>query len=151
MQIYRCVHKIVGMDVCISVCMSVRTCVCVCICMCTWVYVSMHSHTDDSGFIHSFPISYSDYGISVRAGKTFNPGSAFTGPSHTSQSHSPLPCRIYQKVFAKKNVQRKQEEQSQLNVRLKAEGTGDQGLAGSSCSLPPHRRAPAAPKALPGL
>lgn len=69
---------------------------------------------------------------------------------HLSHIHL-YPIVFIKKVFAKKNVPRKQEEQSQLNMRLKAEDAGDQELAGSFCSLPPHRRAPAAPKALPGL
>lgn len=69
---------------------------------------------------------------------------------HLSHIHL-YPIVFIKKVFAKKNVQCKQEERSQLNMRLKAEDAGDQELAGSSCSLPPHRRAPAAPKALPGL
>lgn len=68
---------------------------------------------------------------------------------HLSQIHL-YPIVFIKKVFTKKNVQCKQEEKSQLNTTLKAEDAGDQELAGSSCSLP-HRRAPAAPKAVPGL
>lgn len=96
-----CMHKYVHVYACAHECMYL------CI------------HTLVTVFIHPSLISYSDYRMSVRAGKTFNPGSAFTGPS---QSNSPLPYCIYQKKYSPRrmsNVSRKRNHSKIRGLKLK--------------------------------
>lgn len=149
MQIYPCVYKFVGMGVCISVCMSVHIYVCMymhvhmCICICIHTLMTLCLST---------PLSFLTLIMELVSGLVrlliLNQPS-LDQAIHLSHIHL-YPIIFIKKVFTKKNVQLKQEMKSQLNMRLNTKDAGDQELAGSSCSLP-HRRAPAAPKAVPGL